>query len=165
MMATSMSLTRRWSVGVVIFTVATLLLASAVASWARPPLSGSGAGAITSLVETSSRDAGGNRIAERRLEGFLTGTLEGTFVEEVRGVVRDGQVHFQGTLVFTGTVEGCGSGTVVSRLQGSGRAGPSPLTDATFRSVDQSSNPPAAGWGSVHQDGPFLEYEINYMCR
>lgn len=156
------------STGVAAFTAVVLLIVLAgPAGAAGPPLSGSGEGVITSVQTTSSREAGGNRIEERRLEGVMTGTLEGTFVEEVRGVVHaNGQVTFQGTLVFTGTVADCGDGTITGRLQGRGEAGPSPVTDATIRVVDQASNTVAiSGQGSVHQHGPFLAYEIQYHCR
>lgn len=145
-----------------------LLLALAAGAWAQgPPLAGSGSGVITSVQVTSSRDAGGNRIEERRLEGVLSGTLEGQFVEEVRGVVhRDGQVNFHGTLVFTGTVAECGEGVVHARLSGKGTAGQAPQTEATFSVVDQPSNTVAAtGGGEVVQDGPFLDYQIQYVCR
>lgn len=147
---------------------AALLLSAAVpAAASGPPLSGSGEGVITSVEETSSRDAGGNRIAERRLEGFMSGALEGSFVEEVRGVVHgNGTVTFHGTLEFTGTVAGCGSGTVTGRLAGKGTAGPNPQTEARFTAADQpSSTIDTSGTGVVVQDGPFITYEIQYHCR
>lgn len=145
-----------------------LLLTVAVPTAASgPPLTGSGEGVITSVEVTSSTDAGGNRVEERRLEGFLTGTLEGTFVEQVRGVVHgNGQVTFQGVLEFTGTVGECGDGVVTGRLSGSGTAGQSPQTEAKIRLVDQaSSTVDVAGNGVVLQDGPFIDYEISYVCR
>ncbi|MPY98081.1 MAG: hypothetical protein GEU97_08780 [Actinophytocola sp.] len=146
---------------------ALLLTLAAPTAASGPPLAASGEGVITSVEETSSRDADGNRIAERRLEGFLTGTLEGTFVEEVRGVVHDnGQVTFQGTLEFTGTVGECGDGTVHGRLSGKGTAGENPRTEARATLVDHaSSTVDAAGTGVVVQDGPFLTYDIQYSCR
>lgn len=146
---------------------ALLLTSAAPAAASGPPLTGSGSGVITSVQETSSRDAGGNRIAERRLEGFLTGALEGTFVEEVRGVVHgNGTVTFHGILEFTGTVAGCGSGTVTGRLAGKGTGGPSPQTEARFTAVEGPSSPiDTTGTGVVVQDGPFLTYEIQYHCR
>lgn len=144
---------------------AALLVTTAVPAAATgPPLSGSGEGVITSVEETSSRDANGNRIAERRLEGFMNGALEGTFVEVVRGVVHDnGEVTFHGTLDFTGTVAECGSGVVNARLSGKGTAGANPQTTARFTSVDESST--ASGTGVVVQDGPFLSYDVQYQCR
>lgn len=147
--------------------VAALVVATAAPAAAQgPPRSGTGQGFVTSLVETSSRDAGGNRIAERVLEGVMTGALEGTFREEVRGVVhRNGRVTFHGTLWFEGTAEGCGTGTVVARLAGRGTAGAAPITDATFTLVQRPSGTiAAAGHGTVHQEGPLLSYQVRYVC-
>ena len=162
-----MATTRRGTpIGVVVAALVVLLISWATPASAGPPLSGAGSGVITSLVETSSRDAGGNRIAERRLEGVMTGALQGTFVEEVRGVVhRNGVVNFHGTLTFTGEVAGCGTGTITGRLQGRGQGNP-PLTDATITVVNQAANTVAVtGRGTVAQTGPFLSYEIQYSCR
>lgn len=131
-------------------------------------LRGEGTGMITSLEETSSRTAGGNRIAERTIEGvMLSGPLQGTFTEEVRGVIhRDGRVTFQGTMNFQGTLEGCGDGTLTGRLTGRGQAGAAPLTEATISVIQQAAATIAAsGHGTVHQDGPVLTYEIDYVCR
>lgn len=134
-----------------------------------PPLTGQGTGIITSIVETSSRNAGPNRIAERALTGtMLTGPLAGgTFEEEVRGVVHpNGTVTFQGTLSFSGTLQGCGDGTLTGRLAGRGTAGAAPVTDAHVALVGgRGATIPAAGTGWFHQDGPHLTYEITYVCR
>lgn len=149
--------------------VAALLLGVvAPVSAAGPPLTGSGAGHITSLQETSSRDAGGNRIAERRLTGVLTsGPLSGTYTQTVRGVVHaDGTVSFSGTMRFTGTVEGCGQGTVDARIQGKGQAGAAPVTEGTITLVGgASSTLSATGHGTVQQAGPLVTYEVQYLCR
>ena len=81
----------------------------------------------------------------------------------------DGQVRFQGTGVFVGTLEGCGSGTVNLRLNGRGQAGEAPGLPATvtkFRVVDQASNTLAAtGHGTIRQEGLDLEYEFQFVCR
>lgn len=132
-----------------------------------PPRTAHGTGFITSLEETSSREAGGNRIAERVIHGEMSGPLTGSFTETVRGVIhRDGTVTFQGTMTFSGTLEGCGAGTLVGRLAGRGEAGPSPVTDATIALVNQqSATIDAAGQGRVHQDGALLTYEVTYVCR
>ena len=133
-------------------------------------LTGEGEGFITSLEETSSRDAGRNRIAERTLEGVLTsGPLQGELVEHVRGVVHPtGRVTFHGTLEFTGTAEGCNNGergTVVARIAGRGQAGAAPVTDARFALVDRAANTlSATGNGTVHQDGAQLSYTVKYVC-
>jgi hypothetical protein len=135
---------------------------------AGPPLTGAGTGVITSLEITSSRDAGGNTVQERTLEGTVSGTLEGSFVEHVRGVIhRNGTVTFQGTMYFEGTLEGCADepGTLTATLSGRGQAG-IPVTDASFRVVNQASNTiKASGAGTLHQVGPMMTYEVRYVCR
>jgi hypothetical protein len=144
-------------------TVAALMLALPVS--ASPLMSGTGTGTITSLVITSNREAGGNRIQERVLAGTVTGTLEGTFVEEVQGVIHpNGRVTFQGTFTFTGTVENCGSGTFTLGLSGQGIAG-APVTEARVRVIGGEPNPLGIrGQGTVSQVGPSLTYDVQYKC-
>ena len=133
---------------------------------AGPPATGNGTGLITSLEDVSTRNAGRNVIKERRLTGTLSGSLQGSFVEEVRGVIHDGRVTFEGTLEFTGSVPGCGDGTFVLGLSGEGQAGLFPVTDATVRVITHASNTiPVGGTGTVHQEGPSLTYDIKYTCR
>jgi hypothetical protein len=129
------------------------------------PQQGSGTGMITSLVITSSRTAGNNVIQTRRLEGIATGTLEGTFVEEVSGVIHgNGLVTFHGTLEFTGTLAECGSGTITGTLSGTGRAG-LPITESRFSVTNQASNTlRATGTGTMSQVGAVVTYEIRYKC-
>ncbi|MGZ6871485.1 MAG: hypothetical protein ACXVFW_05560 [Blastococcus sp.] len=145
---------------------AVVAIVSAAPAQAAPPLAGSGTGLFTADQVTSARNAGGNRIVERRLEGSMSGTLTGSISEEVRGVVHpDGTVTFQGTLVFVGTVDGCGTGTLTARLQGSGQAVP-PVTDATVTVIGQAANTvPVTGHGTVLQSGPDLSYSIRYSCH
>lgn len=139
---------------------------SYVSLGAGPPQTGSGTGLIVSLEDVSSRNAGRNVIKERRLTGSLSGTLQGSFVEEVRGVIHDGRVTFEGTLQFTGSVPECGDGTFVLGLSGEGQAGLFPVTDATVRVIKHSSNTiPVTGTGTVHQEGPSLTYDIKYTCN
>lgn len=140
-----------------------LLAAPAAAG---PPEEGSGSGTILTLDITSSREAGGNVIQERTLTGTVSGTLDGTFVEQVRGVIHaNGLVTFQGTMHFTGTLEGCGEGSLTLGLSGRGVAG-LPVTDAQVRVINQSANTiDATGTGTVHQEGPSLTYDIRYVCR
>lgn len=147
-----------------------ILLLLAAASWAERPGSGKGEGQITNVEVLDSRESGDNRIEERRLNGSLSGTLEGTFVEEVRGVVgSDGQVRFQGTGVFDGALEGCGFGTVNLRVDGRGQAGQAPGLPATvteFRVVDRPSNTlDATGHGTIRQEGADLAYELEFVCH
>lgn len=160
--------TRRlvWAGGAALSAMA-LLLVFAASSLAERPISGSGEGEITSVEVVSSRQSGSNRIEERRIQGTVTGTFQGTFTEEVRGVVHgNGEVHFQGTGVFEGTLEACGSGVLHVRLEGRGQAGAAPVTVATLTVVDEASNTlPATGTATLHQDGVDLTYEVEFTCR
>jgi hypothetical protein len=133
---------------------------------AGPPQTGSGGGMITKLQITSSRNAGPNVIQERYIEAAIQGALEGTFVQQTKGVIHgNGLITFQGTMEFTGTVEGCGEGTLRAALSGTGQAGV-PVTDATFRVIDQASGTlGVAGTGTMHQVGPAFTYEVRYVCR
>ena len=82
----------------------------------------------------------------------------------------DGTVTFQGTLVFVGTVDGCGTDlTLTARLQGRGQTGPPPtlpVTEATVTVIDQAANTVrVTGHGTVLQNGPALSYSIQYSCH
>lgn len=161
-----MSRPRLRSISATLVAGALLVLVSETPSWAAPPVSGGGSGAVSSDQVTSVRQAGANRIVERELTGTMSGTLSGAFSEEVRGVVHpDGTVTFQGTLVFTGTVDSCGTGTLTARVQGRGQAVP-PVTDATVQVINQSANTvPVTGHGTVQQNGSSLTYSITYTCH
>lgn len=160
------------SAGLALVTVVAMLVVLAASSWAdRPPEAGTGTGVIATIETIDGpRDAGPNRIETRRLTGTLEGALQGTFVEEVRGVVSaDNEVRFQGTAVFDGALEGCGSGTVNLRVSGRGQAGQAPglpATVANVRIVDQGSNTLAVtGHGTITQEGADLTYDIEFHCR
>jgi hypothetical protein len=143
--------------------VATLIVAAPVA--AAPPLTGSGSGTVGIRSVTPVKTAGGNVFQDRDLVGTVSGTLVGTFEEQVSGVIHaSGQVNFQGTMTFTGTVAGCGSGTLTLGVTGQGVAG-APVTESKVRVIDSSDNTIAAhGTGTVSQVGPNLTYEIQYQC-
>jgi hypothetical protein len=129
------------------------------------PTSGSGIGTIGSLSITPVRRADGNTIQERELKGTVSGTLVGTFEEQVRGVIHPtGLVTFQGTMTFTGTVDGCGTGTIKLGVSGQGVTG-APETQSSVRVIDSASNSLAVhGVGTVTQRGPALTYTIQYQC-
>lgn len=144
--------------------VAALILVPAVS--ASPLTTGTGTGTIGIRSITSGRSADGNVIQERDLEGTVTGALDGTFTEHVRGVVHStGLVTFQGTMTFTGTVAGCGYGTVTLGVSGQGVTG-APISESSVRVIDDASNTiDVNGQGTVSQSGPFLTYEVRYFCK
>jgi hypothetical protein len=133
---------------------------------ASPPVVGTGTGTISIRSITPILTPDGHSIEQRELEGTVLGSLEGTYVQHVRGVVHStGLVTFQGTMTFTGTVEGCGSGTLTLGITGQGVAGV-PVTEARVRAINAASNTIAAyGAGTVSQVGPNLTYEVKYQCR
>ena len=142
---------------------ATLIVAASVA--AAPPVTGSGTGTVGLRSVTPVRVAGGNVFQERDLAGTVSGTLVGTFEEQVSGVIHpSGLVTFEGTMTFTGTIAGCGSGTVTLGVSGQGVAG-APVTESSVRVIDSADNTIAVhGTGTVSQVGPNLTYEIQYQC-
>jgi hypothetical protein len=100
----------------------------------------------------------------------VTGTLDGTFVQHVSGVVHpNGHVTFAGTMTFTGTVGECGEGTVTLGLSGRGLAGQPPdfpITESRVRAINQASNTVAVtGQGTVSQTGLGITYDLKYVCR
>jgi hypothetical protein len=145
-----------------------LLLASALPAAGSSPLQqGSGEGQIVIAQIDEVAAPGGNSIQERVINGTVEGALEGTFVQDVRGVVRrDGQVTFQGTMTFTGTIGDCGEGTITLGLTGKGAGGPLPVTESRVRPIRQAGNDIAVvGQGTVSQDGLDVTYELTYRCR
>lgn len=128
-------------------------------------LTGTGTGLIRSVAITTVRSVDGNVIQERDLSGTVTGALQGTFVEHVRGVIdRTGHVTFKGTITFTGTVAGCGTGALTMAITGRGITGV-PVTEAHIRVIHAASNTLAVhGVGTLEQNGPSLTYEVQYRC-
>jgi hypothetical protein len=133
---------------------------------ASPPMVGTGTGTIGVRSITTILTPNGHSIEERELEGTVSGSLEGTYVQRVRGVVHStGLVTFQGTMTFTGTVAGCGSGTLTLGVTGQGVSGV-PVTEARVRAINAAANTIAAhGSGTVSQVGPNLTYEVQYQCK
>jgi hypothetical protein len=158
----------RFAATPVVAAIATLLLLGA----AGPPLQGEGTGVIfidPDKIEEV-RNAGGNSIQERELDGTIEGTLDGSFTERATGTVhRTGLITFRAELVFTGTIDGCGDDvhTLVLKLAGQGHATPQgPITEASVRVVgDERNTVEATGQGTVYQEGTDLTYELQYKCR
>jgi hypothetical protein len=128
-------------------------------------LTGTGTGTIGRQSITTILSVDGIAIQERDLAGTVTGTLQGTFTEHVRGVIHPtGLVTFQGTITFTGTVAGCGSGALTMGISGQGVTG-APVTESNIRVIDAASNTIAAhGVGTLSQTGPSLRYQVQYEC-
>ena len=163
---------RRSRTLVALSALAAVLLLAAPAGAQGPPLQGEGSGLIDldKAAITEIRNAGGNSIQERELNGKLSGTLDGTFEETATGTVhRTGRITFRAELVFTGTVEDCGSEqhTLVLKLAGQGRStDEGPVTEARVRVVgDERNTLDATGQGTVYQDGTDLTYDLQYRCR
>ena len=105
-----------------------------------PPAPATGTGTIQTTEVVSVRSAGPVVITEFTQTGIVTGTLSGTFVEDVRVVQhRDGRITFGGSATITGTAAGCGTGDIPVRLEGSG-AGVGVAAHGRIQSVQASAN-------------------------
>jgi hypothetical protein len=146
--------------------MAAFILAAPAAASA--PMTGTGTGTLAPISITTVRIADDNVIQERELAGTVTGALQGTFLEHVRGVIHPGGlVTFEGTITFTGTVAGCGTGVLTLGLSGQGVTGApvGPVTESHIRVIDAGSNTIAAqGEGTLSQTGPSLIYQMQYHC-
>jgi len=70
---------------------------------------------------TFEKAADGNVFVSALNPGTKTGTFAGTEVADfILVVFKDGSFNFEGIITFTGTVAGCGTGTVVFRVEGAG---------------------------------------------
>jgi hypothetical protein len=132
---------------------------------ASPPTDGSGSGTIVLRAITESRQADGNVIQTREIEGAVTGTFDGTYEEIARGVIhKDGTLEFRGFMTFTGVAGDCGVGTVLIELEGRGVAG-APSAEGRLRVIDQGGNTVKVhGEATFHQLGAFFTYEGQFHC-
>lgn len=147
----------------------TAATAAAKPTDAGAPVSGSGTGIITGIEITPVRAVGGNQFEDRVLTGTVNGTLEGNFEQNTSGMVhKSGRVVFDGTMAFDGRVSDCGEGTINLAVSGRGHVPEPgvPITEASVRVINQSANTVGVtGTGVVHQEGPNLTYEIQYVCK
>jgi hypothetical protein len=126
-------------------------------------MSGGGTGTVALRSVEVVRDADGNVVQERTLEGTVSGALTGTFVEHVRGVVKkSGDVTFVGTMIFEGTVAGCGAGTLVLRVVGKAVSG-LPTSEGRLTTI-AGGTLAVRGTATFGQVGPALTYEAKYVC-
>jgi hypothetical protein len=96
----------------------------------------SGTASVASFTPTDTRQADGNTIVEGIAKGAFTGTFNGTFVEHLTEIIHPGgDLNFHGQIVFTGTVDGCGSGTVIFHDEGTG-SGAGAFSNAHAVTVD-----------------------------
>ena len=115
-----------------------IVLGAAAPALAAAPAPASGTAQATSLVFTDMRTADGNTIFEGVQQGFITGTISGTWVERFRLVAHaDGSTSFHSFLTVTGTAAGCGAGTMRFVVEGQGSG---PVTEGHFATIDQGSS-------------------------
>jgi hypothetical protein len=104
---------------------------------AAPPAPASGTAQATSFVFTDMRTADGNTIFEGVQQGFMTGTIAGTWVEQFRLVVHaDGSTSFHSFLTVTGSAAGCGAGTMRFVVEGQGSG---PVTEGHLGTIGSST--------------------------
>src|SRR4051812_980139 len=112
-----MSRTRSFRL-VPVLLAALVALAGVASAAASPPSSASGTFAVSNSIRNSVRIAGGNTIIDISAEEVWTGTLSGTTTLHGTLVHHvDGDAHFQGIEVFTGTVDGV-PGTLTFNVSG-----------------------------------------------
>ena len=134
-----MSHARMRSVLVVAAAVSAALFVQPAAATAPQP--SSGAGTSTPPVVTSVQQADGNTILEFTNAGTVTGTFTGTFVQTGRMIVHsDGSTETTSLVVFTGTADGCGTGTVSFRFVGKTGTGHAESIDAADNTVNVHSS-------------------------
>jgi len=93
---------------------ATVAVASAVPASAFPPTVASGGLTVTSFNSTFLNQADGNQFFQEHDLADYTGTFTGSHVlDGTLEVFKDGSASLHGTATFTGTVDGCGSGTML----------------------------------------------------
>ena len=167
----------RRTAGTAMVVAALMLLLAAPAGAQGPPQTGSGSAVVEEFIIPAPGEPGGrvdlgnsgNWRQTRTLTGFvIDGPLAGgTFEQTVTGVVRDRTnfVTFHGTMTVVGTVDGCGDDvhTITLGVSGRGQADP-PVTEASVHVIDSSPGH-VTGRGTVSQVGPFLSYDIQYICR
>src|SRR5260221_12877246 len=86
---------------------------------ASPPMALSGTFTPNGFNETFVKESGGNVFYTSHDVHTYTGTFTGTDVfDGIVEIRKDGTISWHGTSTFTGTVAGCGTGTVVMEAVG-----------------------------------------------
>jgi len=127
----------------VVLVAAAIVSAAAVVSSAAaaPPQPSAGAGTSTPPTVTSVRQADGNTFLEFTNHGAVTGTFTGIFVQTGRMIVHsDGSTETTSLVVFTGTADGCGTGTVSFRFVGQNNTGHVESIDSADNTANVHSN-------------------------
>jgi hypothetical protein len=126
------------------------------------PAAAAGTIVTTGIVPVGSRSADGNVFLDLIETGTFAGTFTGTFVADASVVIHaSGDAEFHGRVVFTGTVAGCGAGTVVFHLEGQGVG---PVNEGTFGTLAGQGSLPVHMQGSVSQVGVLATYDGKYHC-
>jgi hypothetical protein len=134
---------------------------------ASSPLPATGVETFVSIF-TFEKAADGNVFLSQQNPGTKTGTFTGTQLFEGTLVLfKDGSFNFAQIITFTGTVAGCGTGTVVFRVEGTGLVlpdGSAMITrDHQHTLFGQGTLPVHASLDSVGV-GTTLTYTGEYHC-
>jgi hypothetical protein len=143
--------------------LAALALSAAPAS-ASPPMAASGIFHQDSINQTFVKQADGNLFFTDHDFASYTGTFNGSHVfDGTVEVFKDGRVSFHGVATFTGTVSGCGTGTVVLNIQGGvDTSGFTSFHDQTL--YNKGTLPVHAGLDFSGLFGSDLPYTGSYSC-
>lgn len=117
---------------------------------------------------TGERGADGNTFLTAVNPGTKTGTFAGTQVADFTLVLfKDGSFNFEGLVTFTGTVAGCGTGTVVFRAEGKGFLlpdGNAVITQDHQHTLSGQGTLPVHASLDVLGVGTTLSYTGEYRC-
>jgi len=117
-----------------------LIVASAGYARRSKPQPAEGTVFVAAFTPTDVREADGNTFVEGIATGTFTGTFTGSFAEHLTEIIHpSGDINFHGEIVFTGTVDDCGSGTVLLRDEGTG-IGAGAFSEAKVVTVDQGAS-------------------------
>lgn len=112
-------------------------------------------------VPSSVRTADGNTFVTTRDTGAFTGTFTGTFEAQTEAVFHaSGRAEFHGTVVFQGTVEGCGPRTVIFLQEGTGMGA---VFEGKLVSIQDATSHVQAVLSFI-QVGPMVTYQGQYHC-
>ena len=158
---------RKSSIFVAALVAGVAVLALVAPATASSPLPASGTETFVPTL-TFEKIADGNEFIGLQNPGARTGTFTGTqLFEGIFLIHKDGSFNFEGNITFTGTVAGCGTGTVVFRSEGGGFLLPDGTTNFTRNhntTLDEQGTLPVNATLDSLGIGTTLTYSGEYHC-
>jgi hypothetical protein len=139
-------------------------LALAASAPASPRAAATGGFTVTAFNETFVKQADGNLFFTTHDFATYTGTFAGTHIfDGTAEVFKDGSLTFHGIATFTGTIDGCGTGTVVFEVDGAANPSGTITRDHAQTLSGKGTLPVHANLDFVGAL-PTLTYTGNYDC-